>query len=77
MSLNAQGAGPGFGIHVCDVSVDKETGHVTIERYTAFQDVGKAIHPSYVEGQMQGGAVPGHRLGAQRGVYLQCQRPAR
>jgi CO/xanthine dehydrogenase Mo-binding subunit len=36
-----------------------ETGHVTIERYTAFQDVGKAIHPSYVEGQIQGGAAQG------------------
>jgi CO/xanthine dehydrogenase Mo-binding subunit len=59
VSLNAQGAGPGFGVHVCDVSVDKDTGRVTIERYTAFQDVGKAIHPSYVEGQIQGGAAQG------------------
>ena len=59
VSLNAQGAGPGFGTHVCDVEVDPETGHVTILRYTAVQDVGKAIHPSYVEGQMQGGAVQG------------------
>ena len=41
------------------MSVDKETGHVTIERYTAIQDVGKAIHPSYVEGQIQGGAAQG------------------
>ncbi len=59
VSLNAQGAGPGFGAHLCDVSVDMETGHVKIERYTAFQDVGKAIHPSYVEGQIQGGAAQG------------------
>ena len=59
VSVNAQGAGAGFGVHICDVSVDKETGHVAIERYTAFQDVGKAIHPSYVEGQIQGGAVQG------------------
>ena len=59
VSLNAQGAGPGFGAHLCDASVDMETGHVTIERYTAFQDVGKAIHPSYVEGQIQGGAAQG------------------
>jgi CO/xanthine dehydrogenase Mo-binding subunit len=59
VSLNAQGAGAGFGAHICDVSVDKETGHVKIERYTAFQDVGKAIHPSYVEGQIQGGAAQG------------------
>jgi len=59
VSLNAQGAGAAFGVHVCDVSVDQETGRVTVERYTAFQDVGKAIHPSYVEGQIQGGAVQG------------------
>jgi CO/xanthine dehydrogenase Mo-binding subunit len=59
VSLNAQGAGPGFGTHVCDVEVDTETGQVTILRYTAVQDVGKAIHPSYVEGQVQGGAVQG------------------
>ena len=59
ISVNAQGAGAGFGAHICDVSVDKETGQVTIERYTAVQDVGKAIHPSYVEGQIQGGAVQG------------------
>ncbi len=59
VSVNAQGAGAGFGAHICDVTVDKETGAVTIERYTAVQDVGKAIHPSYVEGQIQGGAVQG------------------
>src|SRR4051812_19301073 len=59
VSVNAQGAGAGFGAHIADVSVDKETGHVTIERYTAIQDVGKAIHPSYVEGQIQGGAAQG------------------
>ena len=59
VSVNAQGAGAGFGAHICDVSVDEETGHVKIERYTAIQDVGKAIHPSYVEGQIQGGAAQG------------------
>ena len=59
MSVNAQGAGPGFGAHICDVEVDKETGQVTIIRYTAVQDVGRAIHPSYVEGQIQGGAAQG------------------
>ncbi|MGR8920415.1 MAG: xanthine dehydrogenase family protein molybdopterin-binding subunit [Gammaproteobacteria bacterium] len=58
-NINAQGAGPGFGTHICDVEVDPETGAVTILRYTAIQDVGKAIHPSYVEGQLQGGAVQG------------------
>merc|ERR1711965_37940 len=42
-----------------DVEVDKETGRVEILRYTASQDVGKAIHPSYVEGQIQGGVAQG------------------
>lgn len=51
--------GPGFAVHIVDVEVDEETGKVDILRYTAFQDVGTAIHPSYVEGQLQGGAVQG------------------
>jgi CO/xanthine dehydrogenase Mo-binding subunit len=59
VSLTAQGAGPGFAVHSCDVEVDPETGHVTVLRYTAAQDVGRAIHPSYVEGQLQGGAAQG------------------
>jgi CO/xanthine dehydrogenase Mo-binding subunit len=59
VSLNAQGAGPGFGVHICDVEVDHETGNVSVVRYTAVQDVGKAIHPAYVEGQLQGGAAQG------------------
>jgi CO/xanthine dehydrogenase Mo-binding subunit len=57
--LNVTGAGPGFGVHVCDLKVDNDTGCVTVGRYTAAQDVGTAIHPSYVEGQLQGGAVQG------------------
>ena len=57
--LNVTGAGPGFGVHVCDLAVDADTGIVTVGRYTAAQDVGTAIHPSYVEGQLQGGAVQG------------------
>jgi len=59
ITVNAQGAGAGFATHICDVEVDKETGHVKILRYTAIQDVGRAIHPSYVEGQIQGGVTQG------------------
>jgi CO/xanthine dehydrogenase Mo-binding subunit len=58
-SLTARGAGPGFATHLVDVRVDPETGKVDVVRYTAIQDAGKAVHPSYVEGQMQGGAVQG------------------
>jgi CO/xanthine dehydrogenase Mo-binding subunit len=57
--INPGGAGPSLGTHIVDVEVDPDTGKVTILRYTALQDAGKAIHPSYVEGQMQGGAVQG------------------
>ena len=58
-SVNAQGAGATFSINFCDVRVDKETGKVDVLGYTAIQDAGKSIHPSYVEGQMQGGAAQG------------------
>jgi CO/xanthine dehydrogenase Mo-binding subunit len=57
--FNADGAGVSFGVHLVDVEVDRETGGTKVLRYTVFQDAGKAVHPSYVEGQMQGGAVQG------------------
>ncbi|MGH7053373.1 MAG: xanthine dehydrogenase family protein molybdopterin-binding subunit [Stellaceae bacterium] len=58
-SVSAGGQAPGFSTQFCDVEVDPETGKVTILRYVAAQDVGKAIHPSYVEGQIQGGVAQG------------------
>jgi CO/xanthine dehydrogenase Mo-binding subunit len=58
-ALTARGVGASFGVHVVDVEVDRETGKVSVLRYTAIQDAGKAVHPSYVEGQLQGGAVQG------------------
>ena len=57
--VNPPGPGPSIGVHIVDVGVDVETGKVEILRYTAVQDAGKAIHPAYVEGQIQGGAVQG------------------
>jgi CO/xanthine dehydrogenase Mo-binding subunit len=57
--FNAENAGPSFATHLVDVEVDRETGRTTVLRYTVVQDAGKAIHPSYVEGQYQGGAVQG------------------
>jgi CO/xanthine dehydrogenase Mo-binding subunit len=59
VSINAQGAAAGYGVHVCDLEIDSETGRTTVVRYTAAQDVGRAIHPSYVEGQLQGGVAQG------------------
>ena len=58
-TVNPSGVGNAFAVHLVDVRVDRKTGKVDVLRYTSIQDVGKAIHPSYVEGQMQGGAVQG------------------
>ncbi len=58
-AVSPTGAGGAFSGHIVDVEVDPETGKTEILRYTAVQDAGKAIHPSYVEGQMQGGAGQG------------------
>jgi xanthine dehydrogenase molybdenum-binding subunit len=57
--VNPSGPGPSIATHIVDVEVDPDTGKVTILRYTAVQDAGKAIHPSYVEGQIQGGVAQG------------------
>ena len=59
VSLYAENWGPAFATHIVDVEVDPETGKVQLLRYTAVQDVGTAIHPDYVEGQIQGGAAQG------------------
>ena len=58
-AVDPAGAGGSYCGQVVDVEVDPETGKVDVLRFTTVQDAGKAIHPSYVEGQMQGGSVQG------------------
>jgi len=58
-SVDLESAGGAFGTHIVDVDVDTETGKTDIARYTVLQDVGTAIYPAYVRGQMAGGAVQG------------------
>jgi len=58
-NVDVQDWGSSFGTHIVDVAVDPESGKVTLLRYTAVQDVGKAINPVQVEGQLQGGATQG------------------
>jgi len=58
-STNSTGVGSTFGGNIVDVEVDPETGKVDILRYTAFIDAGTSVHPSYVEGQVQGATVQG------------------
>ena len=57
--VNPGNVAPGYATQFCDVEVDPETGKVTVLRFVAAQDVGRAIHPSYVEGQIQGGVTQG------------------
>ena len=58
-NVDPAGEGNSYAVHLADVEVDPDTGKTEVTRYTAIQDVGKAVHPSYVEGQMQGGVVQG------------------
>jgi len=58
-SINAGGNAPGFSTQFCDVEVDPDTGKVTVLRFVAAQDVGRAIHRKYVEGHIEGGVVQG------------------
>lgn len=53
--------GPTFpnGSHVCEVEIDPETGALTVERYSAVYDVGTALNPMLVEGQIHGGVAQG------------------
>jgi carbon-monoxide dehydrogenase large subunit len=53
--------GPTFpnGCHVCEVEIDADTGACRIVRYTVVDDVGRAINPMLVDGQIQGGVAQG------------------
>ncbi|HEX4836471.1 MAG TPA: xanthine dehydrogenase family protein molybdopterin-binding subunit [bacterium] len=59
-----------FGAHAVEVEVDSETGAVTVLRHVACHDVGRAINPQSVEGQIQGGAVMGLGYGLMEEVVV-------
>jgi xanthine dehydrogenase molybdenum-binding subunit len=58
-TVTPEGVGFQLAAHLVDVAVDEDTGKISILRYTAFQDAGRAVHPDFVAGQMQGGVVQG------------------
>jgi CO/xanthine dehydrogenase Mo-binding subunit len=72
-AVHPETQGPAFSLHIVDVEVDPETGKVDILRYTTLQDVGKAVHPAYVEGQMQGGATQGIGWALNEGYFYDKQ----
>jgi CO/xanthine dehydrogenase Mo-binding subunit len=54
---------PGFAGQIAEVEVDPDTGNVSLIRYVSIQDVGKALNPTLIEGQMQGGSAQGIGIG--------------
>ena len=69
-SVNPAGVGAAFAGLIVDLEADPDTGKVTILRATIAQDAGKAIHPSYVEGQMQGGTAQGIGWGLNEEYFM-------
>ncbi|MCB0083370.1 MAG: molybdopterin-dependent oxidoreductase, partial [Caldilineaceae bacterium] len=59
---------PGFSAQLAEISVDQETGVVTIHNLVVAQDVGRALNPLVVEGQMMGGAMQGVGWGLYEGL---------
>jgi carbon-monoxide dehydrogenase large subunit/6-hydroxypseudooxynicotine dehydrogenase subunit gamma len=48
-----------YGIHFAVVRIDNETGHVAVERFVIAYDIGRAVNPMLVEGQLVGGCIQG------------------
>jgi CO/xanthine dehydrogenase Mo-binding subunit len=69
-TVNPKGVGGSFAGNIVDLRVDPETGKTDVLRFTVFQDAGKAIHPSYVEGQMQGGSAQGIGWGLNEEYFM-------
>ena len=69
-SVDPKGVGAAFAGLIVDIEVDPDTGKIGILRATVVQDAGKAIHPSYVEGQMQGGTVQGIGWGLNEEYFM-------
>ena len=74
----APGGAPNYpnGCQVCEVEVDPETGHVTIERFAAVDDLGMIINPMICEGQIQGGIAQGLGQALLENVAYDSERPA-
>ncbi|WP_420443537.1 xanthine dehydrogenase family protein molybdopterin-binding subunit [Candidatus Poriferisodalis sp.] len=68
---------PTYHLHQAEVSVDPVTGRVRVERYVVCQEVGRAIHPDAIAGQIQGGVAQGlgfalsERVDLDHGRYVQ------
>ncbi len=61
IDTTATAGGPTWpnGCHICEVEIDPQTGHVEVVDYASVNDVGRAVNPMIVRGQLDGGAVQG------------------
>jgi carbon-monoxide dehydrogenase large subunit len=73
-SLSSMPFAPVFNAQAAEVKVDKETGTVRIVRFVQAQDVGVALNPMAVEGQIEGGAVQGIGRALSEAVIIQDGR---
>ena len=64
-----------FAAHAAEVEVDPDTGHVRVVRYVAAHDVGRALNPLAVEGQIQGGVAMGLGAALQETLTYEGGRP--
>ncbi|MER3485931.1 MAG: xanthine dehydrogenase, partial [Chloroflexota bacterium] len=64
---------PGFAAHLAEVEVDEVTGETRVTRYVAAQDVGFAINPALVEGQIHGGVAQGIGWALYEGIAIDDQ----
>jgi len=64
---------PVFAVHDCEVAVDPETGHVEVLSYSVVQDVGRALNPRAIDGQIQGGVVQGFGYALHEEVTIDAQ----
>jgi CO/xanthine dehydrogenase Mo-binding subunit len=72
-SISQPRQAPGFSAQVAQVAIDPGTGKMVIERYLCVQDVGYAINPPQVEGQMQGGSTQGIGIGFSEALQFDDQ----
>jgi CO/xanthine dehydrogenase Mo-binding subunit len=62
---------PSFHCHAAEVEVDPGTGQVTVHRYAAAHDIGFAVNPTLIQGQIHGGVVQGIGMGLMEEILYQ------
>jgi CO/xanthine dehydrogenase Mo-binding subunit len=66
---------PGYGVHFAEVEIDTETGDIDVQTYVAGQDVGFAINPKLIEGQIEGAVLHGIEFALYSEVKFDSGRP--